>query len=634
MFRLKIALLSVLLSGAVLVGLGLYSLSVINKLGMARIDNEILTLGEGHLATRPSPDYWQNFATSLRFIYGEERSENLIVQIKDSGNKVLFKSPHWPAEITADSFPGFDRTMDTRPPAPAGRDLREVREERAERVSRGGDRQDRQQRQDGRDGREARAEQDGREGQDRQEAREGRGDRRGPPPEAYEACAGKKEGMTAQFVDQRGETIKGTCEKENGNLVLRPDFRNDNRQGQRQAQGRGQESAGDRQEQAQVGRPGDSPLPLPNGLNQQPGGPVPRIKKKPFLATLQTTSGVWRTGIMGSDRITMMVGVNMTSFYDDEARYRRAFLGVIPIVLLLLAGGGWLIAQRALKPVARITRTAEAITARALDQRVPLVGGDSELSRLVEVINGMLDRLEKSFGQAVRFSLDAAHELQTPLTILQGELDDAVQHAIVGSEEQQRYSGLLEEVQRLKAIVQKLLILARADAGRLDLRLTALDLSAMIEAAAEDAGAIAPHLQVEKQIAPGVTVKADSVLMGQVIRNLTSNAVKYNHENGLIRFQLSVRDEIVLVTIANTGAPIPGEDREKIFDRFYRVDQSRSKSVSGSGLGLSLAREIVHAHHGELRLDADTDRDSDPGNPDLKARRTLVSFTLSLPCSS
>ncbi|MEI6314852.1 MAG: hypothetical protein WCO89_08285, partial [Syntrophus sp. (in: bacteria)] len=132
MFRLKIALLSVLLSGAVLVGLGLYSLSVINKLGMARIDNEILTLGEGHLATRPSPDYWQNFATSLRFIYGEERSENLIVQIKDSGNKVLFKSPHWPAEITADSFPGFDRTMDSRPPAPAGRDLREVREAQAE----------------------------------------------------------------------------------------------------------------------------------------------------------------------------------------------------------------------------------------------------------------------------------------------------------------------------------------------------------------------------------------------------------------------------------------------------------------------------------------------------------------------
>jgi len=132
------------------------------------------------------------------------------------------------------------------------------------------------------------------------------------------------------------------------------------------------------------------------------------------------------------------------------------------------------IAQRALKPVALITRTAEGITVRALDRRVPLIEADRELPRLVEVINSMLDRLEKSFGQAVRFSADAAHELQTPLTILQGELDDAVQHAPVGSEEQQRYGGLLEEVQRLKAIVQKLLILARADAGRLDLRLAQL----------------------------------------------------------------------------------------------------------------------------------------------------------------
>ena len=536
MFRVKIALLSILLSGSVLVGMGLYSLSIMNTVGMDRMDSEILTLGEGHLATRPSRDYWQNFATSLRCIYGEERTEKMIVQIKDSRNDVLFKSSHWPAEITEDSFPSFDRTMDTNPP----RDLREVSKERAER--------------------------DG---------------RRAPPPEAYRACAGKKEGMTAQFVDPRGETIKGTCEKENGRLVLRPE-------------------------------------------SNQPVGLMPRIKKKPLIANIQTPSGVWRTGIMGSDRITMMVGVNMASFHEDEARYRRAFLGIIPVVLLLLAGGGWLIAQRALKPVALITRTAEGITVSELNQRVPLVDADSELSRLVEVINGMLDRLEKSFGQAIRFSADAAHELQTPLTILQGELDDAVQHAAVGSEEQQRYSGLLEEVQRLKAIVQKLLILARADAGRLDLRLEAVDLSALIEAAAEDAGAMAVHIQIEKQIAPGVIVKADPVLIGQAVWNLTSNAVKYNHENGLIRFQLSANDNNAYVTISNTGIPIPPEDREKIFARFYRADLSRSKTVSGSGLGLSLAREIVHAHRGELSLSPDSDSDS----------INVISFTLSLPCSS
>jgi signal transduction histidine kinase len=270
-----------------------------------------------------------------------------------------------------------------------------------------------------------------------------------------------------------------------------------------------------------------------------------------------------------------------------------------------------------MKPVALITRTAEGITAQALDQRIPATDSGEELSRLVNVINNMLERLQKSFSQAVRFSADAAHELQTPLTILQGELDDAVQHAPIDSEEQRRYGALLEEVQRLKSIVQKLLILARADAGKLNLRLELVELSAMIESASEDAGVIASHLRIEKEIAPGVMVKADPDLLRQVIQNLTSNAAKYNVEKGLVRFRLRARGDKVHVTISNTGDPISAEDQKRIFDRFYRVDKSRNNVIAGTGLGLSLAREIVHAHQGTLCLD--------PG-PD-----NLISFTLSLP---
>jgi heavy metal sensor kinase len=549
LFRLKIALLSALLSGLVLVGLGIYSLSVMNRVALDRMDREILTLGEGHLATRPSVDYWQNFGTSLRFMYGEERLDQLIVQIRDARNEILFQSPNWPAAISPDSFPEFDRTLDPRSPV--------------------------------------------------QGDPEGR---RGPPPEAYRACAGKSAGNVAQFTDSRGETVMGTCEKEeNGVLVLRPD-------------------ANRRDRRAPAHEGSFDPPSAPPPESKEPRALVPRVKKKPFLSTMQTPSGAWRIGIMGSDRITIMVGISMAGFYEDASRYRGAFLGTIPIALILLAAGGWVIARRALEPVALITRTAEAITVRALGQRVPLIGADRELSRLVEVINGMLDRLEKSFRQAVRFSADAAHELQTPLTILQGELDDAVQHAAVGSEEQQRYSDLLEEVQRLKAVVQKLLILARADAGRLNLCLEEMDLTAMVESAAEDATVMAPHLKVERQIAPGVIVKADPDLMGQALRNLLSNAVKYNRDGGTIRFQLSVRDHKACVTISNTAAPIPEKDRERIFDRFYRVDPSRNKAVPGSGLGLTLVREIVTAHQGEIRL-----------NP---AAGNVVSFTLSLPCSS
>jgi two-component system heavy metal sensor histidine kinase CusS len=131
---------------------------------------------------------------------------------------------------------------------------------------------------------------------------------------------------------------------------------------------------------------------------------------------------------------------------------------------------------------------------------------------------------------------------------------------------------------------------------------------------------MAPLLRIEKQITPGVIVKVDHDLLGQAVRNLTSNAVKYNHEDGCIRFQLSVRDHLARVTVANTGVPITDKEAERIFDRFYRTDRSHSKAVPGSGLGLSLAREIARAHGGDLCLDS--------------GRVNEVSFTLSLPISS
>jgi len=330
-----------------------------------------------------------------------------------------------------------------------------------------------------------------------------------------------------------------------------------------------------------------------------PGPRAARVKK-PVFQTLKTSGGDWRVGILGNDSVTIVIGMNLAEYHREATRIRNAFFLVVPLGLLMLAGGGWLLGTRAVKPIAIITRTAAGITARGLDKRVPVTSADPDLLLLSEVINGMLYRLERSFGQAVRFSADAAHELQTPLTVLQGELEEAVQCAVPGSDEQQRYSGLLEETQRLKAIVQKLLLLARADAGQLTLQQDTVDLTALVESALEDVKAIAPQLLVEQQIASGVHVKADADLLAQVIRNMTSNAVKYNVENGWVVFVLRTCGRVAHFTLSNTGMPIPPEDQERLFDRFYRVDKSRSRRVGGVGLGLSIAREIARAHHGDL----------------------------------
>ena len=321
---------------------------------------------------------------------------------------------------------------------------------------------------------------------------------------------------------------------------------------------------------------------------------------------------------MGNQRITILIGLNMAGFYEDADRYRNNFLIAAPLALLLMAGGGWWLAQRALRPVGLITKTAEKMSAHGLDQRIPAAKADTEFQRLVSVINAMLDRLESGFQQAVRFSADAAHELQTPLTVLQGMLDDAIRHSEAGSAEQQRSSDLLEEVQRLKTIVRKLLILSRADAGRLDLSLEPVNMSSLVESLLEDVEIMAPQLRIDQRIQPGLMVNADPQLLRQVVQNMVSNAIKYNlPEKGVIAFRLANRKGVVHFRVANTGPAIPPKDRQRVFDRFYRVDQSRNDRVPGSGLGLSLALEITRAHKGRLVLDP--------------PKKGITSFTLSLP---
>ena len=153
-----------------------------------------------------------------------------------------------------------------------------------------------------------------------------------------------------------------------------------------------------------------------------------------------------------------------------ELNYLRdAFLLTFPLALLLIGIGGWVIGSRAFRPLKAIADTAEHVTARGLDQRIPLVDSDGEVARVVRVLNGMMDRLEKSFHQATRFTADASHELKTPLTIMQGELENALQGAPAGSNEQQVFNNLLEETQRLKNITRNLLLLAQADSGQLKL---------------------------------------------------------------------------------------------------------------------------------------------------------------------
>lgn len=325
---------------------------------------------------------------------------------------------------------------------------------------------------------------------------------------------------------------------------------------------------------------------------------------KAKLATQRTSTAVWRVGAIHSPQTQIAIAVNLQAIDREMASIGNIFLISIPVVLLLVASGAWVISRSMLYPIGRLTMAIRNVTVQGLDRRVPVGSTDIEFVELIFVFNQMLERLERSFKQASRFSGDAAHELKTPLAILQGELERALHHVESGSEVQQTLSNLLDEVRRLSEITRKLLLLSLADAGRMGLHLVEVNLSALLSEIAEDMELLAPHLDVQMAIAPNLYIQGDRDLLVQVLQNLVGNAIKYNLPKGWLRLQANCQGKRVIVKIVNSSQDISLSERDRIFERFHRGDSTQIQKIEGSGLGLSLAREIARAHGGDIKLDA------------------------------
>ncbi|MDZ7958524.1 MAG: ATP-binding protein [Aulosira sp. DedQUE10] len=330
----------------------------------------------------------------------------------------------------------------------------------------------------------------------------------------------------------------------------------------------------------------------------------------PRLVTQHTKTETWRIGAIAFNQSQVAIAVSLHGLDREMNIIRDVFLISIPVVLLIITSAAWWLSYGALRPIRQLVVAIRQVTVTGLDQRVPIAATDTEFLELIQVFNQMLERLQRSFNQASRFSGDAAHELKTPLAILQGELERTLQQAEPGSQVQQNLSNLLDEVCRLSGIVRKLLLLSLADAGKMSLYRVEVNLSEILAEMVEDMELLAPHLEVVAEIAPGLRVKGDRDLLTQVLQNLFSNAIKYNVPEGWMRINAKQQGTTVLVTISNSSPEIPDSDvydglrqRDRIFDRFYRGDPARTRKVEGTGLGLSLAREITLAHDGKLILD-------------------------------
>ncbi len=322
-------------------------------------------------------------------------------------------------------------------------------------------------------------------------------------------------------------------------------------------------------------------------------------------AFYHTIQGVkLRVGEFVEGDTTLLLAAEPKDADQDARELLEGYAIALPFVLLLAGGGGWWLAGRALEPMVQITRKAESITADRLAERLPETGANDEIARHVGVLNGMLDRLERSFLQAGRFAADASHELRTPLTILRGEVEQALHAEELPPAQEAFLVNLQEQVVALQKITENLLLLARFDAGKIPLDNSIVDLSALVAEVGEDAELLAAPrlLQVEVWAPSGIRVPGDPILLRRVLLNLVDNAVRYNRPEGRIKIALEGNTKEVVFRVGNSGPGIPAGQSADLFKRFFRLNADRGRATGGSGLGLSLCREIVTAHRGRIEL--------------------------------
>lgn len=279
-----------------------------------------------------------------------------------------------------------------------------------------------------------------------------------------------------------------------------------------------------------------------------------------------------------------------------------SFLVAMPLLGVAVYFGSRWLGRHTLAPVMEIIATAERLNARQLAERLPTPSGPEEIARLSAVLNQLIDRLADGLDQARRFTSDAAHELRTPLSVLQAGLEGLVARPELSGEVRDELDSLIDDLRRLAIICERLLLLSRSDAGQLRLELRRTDLVSLIEAAIEDAQMLAePNRIIVEAILPeSASCLADPTYLTQVLLNVLVNAVKYNRVDGRVSVSLRVERTQLEVVIGNTGPGITSTEVPHIFRRFYRAPSARAGG--GNGLGLSLSRELMHAHGGELNF--------------------------------
>lgn len=329
----------------------------------------------------------------------------------------------------------------------------------------------------------------------------------------------------------------------------------------------------------------------------------------PIYETLRQTNDtatfrVYTLPLSSFNQVALQIGQSLADVQQTQAEIIRLLVMIIAVTAALAFVTGLFLANRALVPVRALTSTAQSITEKDLHQRVSLEASDSELHLLVATFNGMLERLEQAFQRQSRFTADAAHELRTPLSVMQTGIDVILSEERNASQYRSALVTIQEEVERLTQLTIKLLTLARADSKQRFLERYPLDLALLLNTVLDQLTPLAEEkrLVIKRHLISQLMIVGDEGQLIQMALNLIENAIKYTPSGREVHIHLYQRKNQAYFTIDDTGLGIPVKHLPHLFERFYRVDSARNRNQGGFGLGLPIAQEIARLHGGEITV--------------------------------
>jgi len=312
----------------------------------------------------------------------------------------------------------------------------------------------------------------------------------------------------------------------------------------------------------------------------------------------------WGTVGHTPTRVHILIARSTAATTSLLASYRANIYAAVLVGALLAGALGYLVARRGLRPIRMVARQAHTITAQRLDTRLDVSAAPAELQALVQSFNAMLDRLHDSFQRLTQFSADLAHDLRTPINNLMVQTQVVLGQPRTCDDYQSLLESSIEEYERLARMIESMLFLARADHAHVALRLERLDVRAQLLRVADYFEGIAEECGITLEVDGNASVRADPALLRRAVNNLVANAVRHASRGSAVQMGAKFTGQATVVSVTNCGVPIDPTHLPRLFDRFFRVEPSRTEPAASAGLGLAIVQSIMQLHGGRAEVDS------------------------------